>query len=260
MAQKRWLSNENGIFIPFLAILLLSLLGLIGLVIDGGNLYRTRVRLQRVADAAAIGGLSYRTLFGWRHFNPAGTLGTPGSNDKELEDRAIALVQSNLNSMGFDPARTSISAQYSSLTDTLVVDLSYDEPLFLMGYLPMQSGCARVTGGKQSCLVNVTATTQLSPANIGMLLDTSGSMACPAVTPAGDTTCECRKAGTCDQEFPLPNDQVIEVLQQAVMTFVGYFNPNRDRIGVYPYNIVGDPQFFSINDASNAPGPSVRTP
>ena len=245
--------NDRGVFILFLAILIVSLMALVGLVIDGGNLYRTRIRLQRTADSGAIGGLSYRTLFGWRHFNPAGTLGTPGANDHEVEYRAIELAKANLSSMNFDVNRATITATYSSLTDNLVVNVSYDQPLFLMGYIPGQPGCNRTSGGRQSCLINVTATTQLTPANIGMLLDTSGSMACPVVNPPGLSPCACRMTGTCNQDFPLANDQVIEVLEEAVTSFVAYFNPNRDRIGVYPYNIITDPQFFSIHDASNAP-------
>ena len=49
-------SGESGQVLPFVAVLLIVLLGMLALVLDGGNLYLHRRSMQNAADAGALAG------------------------------------------------------------------------------------------------------------------------------------------------------------------------------------------------------------
>jgi len=53
---KRFCNSEDGQAIAFVAITIVFLLGMTGLVTDGGQLYLAKNRLQKAADAAALAG------------------------------------------------------------------------------------------------------------------------------------------------------------------------------------------------------------
>ncbi len=63
-SKKPSRSSESGQVLPFVAVLLIVLLGMLGLVLDGGNLYLHRRSMQNAADAGALAGARVRCLNG----------------------------------------------------------------------------------------------------------------------------------------------------------------------------------------------------
>lgn len=244
---------ERGVFLPLVAVLLAVLLAFVGLAADAGNMYRTRARLQRAADAAALAGLGHRVLKGWEYFNAGAGLGVPGAKDDEASARAAEALAGNLTAAGITLAESTQAIAFNSLTDTMEVRVSYELPLRLMSYIPGQFGC---DGGlSHTCTVSVVSRIELRPANVGLVLDTSGSMACPR---DGSDCSACQHAlppNDCNTVFGPSNNQVIVALKEAVRGFTSFFNPNRDRINIVPFNIVADPSYFSVRTAAGAAVP-----
>lgn len=266
-------SSADGAVLPIFAVCLLLLLTLAGLALDAGILFQTRLRLQRAADAGVVAALGYRASKGWFYFNRAESnlqdpalsfplllpaLGVAGERDAEAVEVAKHTIAANLRvagipvASGADPGAhfgfgdaSSDAVRFSSLDDTISVEIWYDAPLFLLSHLPGQHGCG--TGGR--CRVSVVAEGQLEPANIGIVLDTSGSMACPRAA-GGNGACPCAADDSC----PTPSEKLSDVIQ-AVFTFASYFNPNKDRLNIVPFGTVADDSYFSIASPSGAAWP-----
>ncbi len=62
--EVRLRSSELGQVLPFVAVLLVVLLGMLALVLDGGNLYLHRRSMQNAADAGALAGARILCLDG----------------------------------------------------------------------------------------------------------------------------------------------------------------------------------------------------
>src|SRR5262249_27631010 len=54
--SKRFCCDTSGIILPYVAILLLVLIGVSLLALDGGRAYSLQTQLQNIADAAALAG------------------------------------------------------------------------------------------------------------------------------------------------------------------------------------------------------------
>jgi uncharacterized protein YegL len=93
------------------------------------------------------------------------------------------------------------------------------------------------------------ATAQLNPAYLALLLDVSGSMMCPS---NANTDCNCRLLGNCPGER-------IQDLVEGVKVFREHFNPKRDVIGVIAFNLAAKVIFPMTTGTPGAPTPFGST-
>ena len=240
--------SEAGIYLPFFALILITLLALVGLVLDAGILFIRKNELQVIADMSNQAALGYRTLKGWSYFHNDNfsDLGVNGALDNEVKSVAEGVITQNLLARGINISTTSASVSYGgatdltygTFTDRISVNLSMNVPLMIMGHVPGLLDC-----NGSGCTVSVNSEAQLQPANILIDIDVSGSMRCPD-NDADDPPCQCRK----DPISPgcaaiASNELKINKLKAAngpLMTFIKFFNPNRDRIGIIPFNTTAD--------------------
>ncbi len=237
--------EERGVFVLTLSMWLMGLILVVCLVVDASTLYRHRQLVQRSVDLGVISGLGFRAAKGWGYFHgdDLRDVGKPGEKDSEVEEHMRDTVLANLSVRGISIPRESVSASFSSYTDRVEVSLRYDAPLLLVSYVPGIGGCST---GSHTCPVFGSATAELQPANIGLAIDTSGSMNCPA-TEAGSAGCECLTKDGC-ASIPV-SDRKLAYLKEAVKAFIAFFNPNRDRVVLGPFNTVGKVA-FSVKDGS----------
>lgn len=279
---KQRSSNQKGFILACVTILLALLFSLTAAALDAGNLYLWRIRLERAARAGVVSGLGYRALRGWQTIYggnlpqySGGVLqrksGTDSAGIRALLDRVEAVVRENFRTsfadqtagdaavgrLDFNPANgLSINAAlppdaYNPLDDSIEITISYQMPTLLAGRLQgmgVSLGCSNGNASVDTfCLITTTQRAQLAPANIAMVLDTSGSMICED----GDPLCACRNSSTnpCGSTPTGFNNQVINQLKRAAVNFQRFFNPNRDRIAIIPFNL-----------AATVSRPIVRTP
>jgi hypothetical protein len=223
-----------------------------GLAVDTARFWVAKSRLQRSADAAGISGLGLRAVKGWRWIHngddPGSVqLGVPGANDGEVARHAEQVAVDNMRAKGLVPeASTVVSASFTSQTDTIIVRISHTVPSMLLARLGVLGRCTFA-----GCEIDVSSTAQLAPANVALVLDSSGSMQCPE---APGQSCDCRMMNPpndCASRFA--GAQIQDGLKRAVLLdFLKYFNPNRDRISIVPFNIIADPDYFSIRGSAGA--------
>ena len=205
---KSSLGDERGVFVLIVAGVSLGLLLLSALAIDGGTLFISRLAAQSAADAGAI--------------SAAGLIAT-NENDPDIVERAKNAARlmafNNLVQKGIDPAHIlqPINVQYRELSSgrVLRVNVALNVKTYLMGILPGTSGAGTL---------RAVASSQVSPASISVILDTSKSMNCPA----GSFHCKC-----------LPDcpdvGSKMEALRGAVNSFLGNFNTDRDRVNLVAF-------------------------
>lgn len=217
--------DQQGAIIPLLALMLISVLTVIGLAIDSGNLYTASLTLQKAADAGALAGAKFIAMQSRdfiRNQEPDARLG--------VKSRTIAIFRTNLQvsvldaeigdlstSSPGDRITIDVASKFYNTSpaikdgDTVTVDATWRVPLYLLRYLP---------GFGQDSLVRVSSRAQVQPSIVSLLLDTSGSMLCPD----NGAPCDC---------YPLceftPGIVVRALrLKYAVADFVSRFNPERD--------------------------------
>jgi hypothetical protein len=279
---KQRSSNQKGFILACVTIMLALLFSLAAAALDAGNMYLWRVRLERAARAGVVSGLGYRALRGWQRVYggnlpqySGGTLqrrtATDSPSIRTLVARVESVVRENFRTSFVDPsvandavARLDFNPAngqsftptlppdvYNPLDDSIEITISYRMPTFLAGRLQgmgIPLGCSNGdVSADDYCLITTTQRAQLSPANIAMVLDTSGSMVCED----GDPLCLCRNDTTnpCGSTTTGFNNQVITQLKRAAVNFQSFFNPNRDRIAIIPFNL-----------AATVSRPIVRSP
>ncbi|MFN8392268.1 MAG: VWA domain-containing protein [Bdellovibrionota bacterium] len=269
------MKQEQGIYLPLLALLLVGLLAIIGFVIDIGTLERTQLQLQKAVDAAVIAGLDYRIVQGI----PA----NQGEED-EIENRTDTFIRQNLALRGFDltAARLNITRPVYTKNDpsaagneTLASTVTYDTPYLLMPLVPLSMIGLVNTPASRS--LTAVAKAVVPRANIIMVLDTSNSMSCPASDP--DCACADPNLTTvgCDlgPKSGAAGNGAAKIfdLRRGVWDFLSHFRPGRDRIAlvtfdlvaqtVVPFDVTGPngtgapdglPDGFRVNDFINAIG------
>jgi hypothetical protein len=279
---KQRSSNQKGFILACVAIMLALLFSLAAAALDAGNMYLWRVRLERAARAGIISGLGYRALRGWQAVYggnlpqyAGGVLqrrtATDSPSIRTLVERVESVVRENFRTSFADPtagtqgvARLDFNPAdgpsftatlppdvYNPLNDSIEITLTYRMPTFLAGRLEgmgIPVGCSNGDATIDNyCTITTTQRAQLAPANIAMVLDTSGSMICED----GDPLCSCRTSTTnpCGSTTNGFNRQVINQLKRAAVNFQSFFNPNRDRIAIIPFNL-----------AARVSRPIVRSP
>jgi len=244
------------------------LLTFAGIALDTGKMYLWRLRLERAARAGVTAGLGYRAVQGWQtiYGGPPQYIGTvgdpktgsPSSEMLKLVAHAQQVALENLRSTAADSISSSAlnaldtefstyvkiepdgnNDGYNPVQDRVQLRLSYEVPTFLIGRLGSIIPISCDKGSGTRCTVTATADAVFAPATIGMILDTSGSMACDDPT---DPDCPCRtSAGGC-----AVGTRKIDQLMDAAMEFIKFFNPFRDRISIVPFNIAADPGYLRI--------------
>ena len=249
-------AQEEGVILVLAAIVLTSLLLLIGFVVDLGRLYHARLELQKAADAGALAGMQSASIQ-----SDLLTGKTADQKKAHMESRAREVTRANMVMNGisrFDPARD-IVVQYIDSEDPKValarmnVSAQAQIPFLLMNRLP--PGMFGLTESNDTIMLGATASTVRPVANIVLILDISKSMNCPA---SKDDDCVCltpKRTQTCEEIGATPGPGggpapglKIELLKAAVKEFVGRFNEKFDRISIVPFNIAAD---SSTNDEAN---------
>ncbi|MFN8390840.1 MAG: pilus assembly protein TadG-related protein [Bdellovibrionota bacterium] len=233
-----------GNIIIMAAFSILALMLTIGLAVDAGNLYRSRLALQRSVDAAALAVMNYVALYGQLQLEEDAGVATASLSTKQsaidpiLEPRAANIVRANLASAGFphlpptyaidvhgsyrpngDPSAQNTSAFEYVVTATRRVDY------YLMGRLPFTHGDFNT--------ITVSATARRKVANVILVLDVSASMNCPA-----DGNCDCLSPNR-DPNTTCAKPTKGEKLLEGVRKFLKLFDLNVDRIAIVPFNSRG---------------------
>lgn len=264
--MKRRYSEESGYILVLAIFVVMGLLAVTMFAIDLGNMYIWRVRLERAAKAGVSAGLGYRTLKGWQAIyggdnpvyagidlsipSPSAELGTLQIHMRRAFEETIKTANPSTE---FSYAVTSTA--YDLRQDRAALSVEMKVPTLLIGRLqvfglPMQ--CTTTTlSGKPACTITTEQTASLTPANIVLALDTSGSMECEVDDPLNPPlpNCGCRS----DPSNPCGSGgrrRIISELKTAVIEFRRYFNPVRDRIAIIPFNL-GANRSFSFIEGGN---------
>lgn len=147
-------NKEEGVYVVFLAIILLPILYLIGWGLDSSNLQLAKIRLQRAVDAGAYVAASH-----------IGKL-----SKEEIEKLAVLVTQDNINlynkSFGQELLVSNIKAQLID-KNTVEVKALLEKDTFIIG---------RMVSGKNKWDVVSEAAAIKRPVAISIVLDITGSM------------------------------------------------------------------------------------
>lgn len=218
-----------------------SLLLVIGLAIDAGNLYRARLAMQRAADSASLAAINYITVYGsMQAEQDAGVL--QASNDAKkaaitplLTTRAQSIVRANLAGAGYPSTATnpiSVSGEYLPAGDPAAQSTSAYEyrvsvtkkiDYLLMGLL--------LPANSDKRQISVTSTARRRVANVALLIDVSDSMNCPA-----EGSCDCLRSST-SGPGSCPSPTKMDKLLEGVGLFLHHLDMSIDRIAIVPYNM-----------------------
>lgn len=273
--MKQRYSKSSGYVLVLFALVLGVLVSIAGVAVDIGNLYIIRNRLERAAKAGALAGVGYRSLRGWEYFSTyaagGASLKTTEGKDTELFGVMSGVVTENMRAAFSAPTTASEFTSnlavtnanfYDPNTDTFRIKATYQAPTFIIGRLGAALGAApcpeeKINGigtGKYRCPITVTETAQLERAVVALLLDTSGSMNCPANNALG---CACR-SNTIGNGCATTG-RVIDALVTALETFRGFFNPYRDYITVIPFNLAAFNSFQIVTNGAASSFGSTQT-
>ena len=224
-----------------MTVMFLILLGLFltfsAFALDLGNYYLWRLRIDKIARAAALGGVARRGLDGYQ----------ATFNDPSQQQIATAVrdsVTANFASYGITNNFSPGSPTYNFTNETLTVTVGYQLSFILIdkigralnyAFNTVNDDGSTVTRG--SWLVSQQTAT-LAPSNVVLMLDVSGSMLCPS-----QANCACRRTNTCPD--PANDPTKLTQMAQGVSRFVRMFNPARDRIAVIPFNLAAQ-RLFSL--------------
>ena len=236
--------QEKGAILPLAAVVIFVLFLLVGVVIDAGNLYRSRTALQNIADSAALAGIGYITMRGRADFEKEANGGVEPSqplSDKHISDylrpKIQKVIDANIVRSGIDldlstpPTLDSEINQYdsSSCADSAYIysaEISGRVRLYLLHLLPLKSFGLGSVGRDR--VLTVRATARRAIANVLIALDLYYSMRCPAEDTGRDCSCLTpeRQAGGCGAKGELKIDRLID----AAGTFVKRFDIGTDNL------------------------------
>lgn len=248
--KARGTEGEGGSIIILSLFLIMSLLAVIALSIDSGNLYRARISMQKAADAAALSTVAWVVREGTEAINTAaGVTPTMSPADKQARldtylqpyAQRIALANMATSNMPDISATTIPAAQRRPVTvdgnyvpwnvaggpvnDVFRYDVTLTRRVdyLLMDLLPVWAG-----GNTKD--VTVTSSVIRKVVWTVVLLDISRSMACPAI---GACTCtSLARTGPC----PATGSK-FNTLMGGLRAFLETFDLERDQIILVPFNI-----------------------
>ncbi len=218
------ISHSKGFFLPLLAAVLVVLLSIVGLTIDTGYVYRTKIRLQNSVDAATLAGAKR-------------LLEDPATDPSaSVEQSSEELVRENLRLMGFaggliDSSPFVVDATVSPDRRQIVVDAALTQPTLLLGALPGFSKFVTVTAKSTA------SNRQLA---VSLVIDRSASMN------SGGKLQGAKDAAKLFVDYLLPTDQL------SIVTYSQ--DRGDDAIEPDPYDFVlGAPHLDARIDIALAP-------
>lgn len=220
MKQLESLRQEHGLFLPLVALMIFTLIAIVGLAVDAGNLQHARLELQKAADAAAIAAAKKFALLAYEERD----------SSFSARVRAFASKVLNANLVAAHGAGTSqVQVDVDLDDETLQVSSIWDVRLYILGNFP---------GYTPTMPVQVKAKAQVRKAMVSLILDTSYSMWCPARNP------DC----TCTRLYPFvcSNPKALHMIW-AVQDFVHLFNPNRDMFDMTWFSVAARTDFDMCN-------------
>ncbi|MFN8392214.1 MAG: Tad domain-containing protein [Bdellovibrionota bacterium] len=234
--------EDAGIILPISAIAIMVLLMFAGLAVDAAHLYRARLSLQKAADSAALAGIGYTIERGRNGLladaTAAGLNPTTDPNwmKKLVETRADEVLRENLRVSHNIVPETCTNADgepfcswYDATTKQLRVNVDANIHFLLMHLLPYSA--LGLSGFGSQIELHADAQAERPVANVGLLLDMSGSMGCPADP---NVSCDCRAAGS---PAPCSGTLKIDLLVDAMVSFANFFDLAHDRLGLIPFNM-----------------------
>jgi hypothetical protein len=218
--RSRTAETERGAVILMLLIITMTSLMLIGLAIDSGNLFHSSLILQKAIDAGALAGAKRIAVVGKQIQSQ-----NPTAFISSVEDSVRGMINANMSAMRKrkseygdnqqgDPLRYSINIDL--VNDTVQIKANWTVNLIFLGYLP---------GFNKQTSVQLSTKAQVQRSMVSLLLDSSGSMLCPA----DGSDCSC---------MPLcPGELKLDRLRTAVANFATQFNANRDMIQIVYFSL-----------------------
>lgn len=213
--------KEKGAVLVLFLFIFAALLALAGLAIDAGNLYRARLQLQKAADAGVLAGIGT-------------TIVDRQKIELAIETRANAVRNDNLALAGIELHNSTAETHYNTDTEQIVVHANAEIDFLLMDAVPFF--ILGLDQAPSKALLSAVAVGKRAEANIALVLDYSFSMDCPGT---GNCSCQTPDRGnqTCAQQAAqLGVNQKVDDLRAAVLTFLNYFDPDRDRISLIPFS------------------------
>lgn len=193
---------ECGAFMPFMALSIVAFLAVVGLAIDGGQLYLTHKRLQNAADAGAYKG-AY--LLG---------RGMPKGN---IDFRVKELIEQKLSLWGYSADQVdkmSFGVSFSGLSN-VTVSIKEQPKTHILGSLP---------GFPDDYTVGVTATAGNSSVALMIGFDVSGSMRDCVLQGSGAPPCGS-----------LQNPRKETAARGALLAFADLVLRHGDQIGIVKF-------------------------
>ena len=229
-------SDQSGVILVMMALVIVGLLSFAGLAVDVGNLYRAQHNLQKAADAGALAAIGYSIQVGRTQFdNEVVASYGVGGEEQFLEEKAREVILANLANAGFpDDSRhpVTITPRYrvspsANVAWDFQVSVSRDIDYLLMDLVPLS--LFGVSNTATSKVLDAQATSARRVANIVLMLDFSDSMACPATG-----SCICQ---TPSRTGPCASPTKLDGLLDGVKQFLQNFDIVNDRIVIVPFNI-----------------------
>lgn len=145
---------QSGIYTTLVALTLLAVLATIGLAVDTGSAYRTRLFLQNAVDAAAVKGTAHVL--------------ENMMSDVQIVRSSENLARLNMRINGYDPANVrAVSARIVAPRRGVHVDSTGRQPTWLLGLLP---------GFPRAVTLVVASEARSRTLSVVIVLDRSGSM------------------------------------------------------------------------------------
>ncbi len=175
LMRTRLKSNRSGAMLVLAALFCLALIPMLGLAIDGSNVYLMRNQITMALDAAVLAAN--------RSLNLGNTIDTQRTNATVVAQTTFAANISGMNpNLGTPAASFNVSQDPITKIVSVTGSVGADLPLMMMGMI-----------GFTSTHVDITATSQRRAVNIILVLDHSGPIAgTPLSTDAG-RRCDLRE-------------------------------------------------------------------
>ncbi len=205
--------DERGLFLPLVAMMLFSIFAVIGLAVDGGNLYQARVDLQSSMDAATRA--ASKKFAQYAHTN-RGT-----GFEMMVRDDVVRVMKANIiAARGQIPNFPAIDSFDVDVTEeTITARAVWPVRLYILGNFPGYTPTVNVTVVSRSLARKLM---------ISLIMDTSLSMVCPST--GNDCSCSKLIPPVC------PQPRILHVIT-AAKDFLDLLNPARDLVDITWYSV-----------------------
>ena len=207
--------GERGIVVPLLALCIFVLVGMVGLAVDGGRLYISRVETQNAAQAAAYSSAAIVAL----HNHDFNNLNAILINYAQTRGVALALQNLRFGMKGTSNPAAAVKITKGAGKILVESKAEVSVPLYFVRAFPG-------VGPRQ--MVRAEAHSEITPSLGVLALDSSGSMNCP-----GKIDADCSCFPDCGTDAGKKFSEVLSVVDNA---FLSKFDRKRDQIAVLMYD------------------------